>query len=190
MNVVDNLAPGKCSVDEINQPSSEVEDMVSDKMPMSPGTVAINWILKITFAPALSREFRPYKPDPAPLLHICSIWEVLPNEVMMIGDSLKDDVYPNMRSAFVDIIQTCSFRGLYAGLSPMLVEIVPYAGLQFGTYHTFKRWAMAWNQMRSSGSVADDSLSSFQLFICGLAAGTCAKAVRHPLDVVKKRFQV
>ncbi|KAF5465823.1 hypothetical protein F2P56_015793 [Juglans regia] len=46
----------------------------------------------ITFCPALSREFRPYKPDPAPLLHICSVWEVLPNEVMMVGDSLKDDV--------------------------------------------------------------------------------------------------
>ncbi|XP_027119547.1 haloacid dehalogenase-like hydrolase domain-containing protein At2g33255 [Coffea arabica] len=46
----------------------------------------------ITFSPALSREFRPYKPDPAPLLHICSTWEVRPSEVMMIGDSLKDDV--------------------------------------------------------------------------------------------------
>jgi hypothetical protein len=46
----------------------------------------------LTFGPALSREFRPYKPDPGPLLHICSAWEVLPNEVMMIGDSLKDDV--------------------------------------------------------------------------------------------------
>ncbi|XP_047311023.1 haloacid dehalogenase-like hydrolase domain-containing protein At2g33255 [Impatiens glandulifera] len=46
----------------------------------------------ITFAPALSREFRPYKPDPAPLLHICSAWEIQPNEVMMIGDSLKDDI--------------------------------------------------------------------------------------------------
>lgn len=44
------------------------------------------------FSPALSREFRPYKPHPAPLLHICSNWEVPPNEVMMIGDSLKDDV--------------------------------------------------------------------------------------------------
>ncbi|KDP33349.1 hypothetical protein JCGZ_12898 [Jatropha curcas] len=44
------------------------------------------------FSPALSREFRPYKPDPAPLLHICSMWEVQPNEVMMVGDSLKDDV--------------------------------------------------------------------------------------------------
>lgn len=44
------------------------------------------------FTPALSREFRPYKPDPAPLLHICSTWGLPPNEVMMIGDSLKDDV--------------------------------------------------------------------------------------------------
>ncbi|KAL2325049.1 hypothetical protein Fmac_024107 [Flemingia macrophylla] len=46
----------------------------------------------ITFSPALTREFRPYKPDPAPLLHICSLWGVQPNEVIMIGDSLKDDV--------------------------------------------------------------------------------------------------
>ncbi|KAI7982313.1 Haloacid dehalogenase-like hydrolase domain-containing protein [Camellia lanceoleosa] len=30
--------------------------------------------------------------NPAPLLHICSVWEVQPNEVMMVGDSLKDDV--------------------------------------------------------------------------------------------------
>lgn len=46
----------------------------------------------MTFSPALSREFRPYKPNPAPLLHICSNWGVQPNEVIMIGDSLKDDV--------------------------------------------------------------------------------------------------
>ncbi|KAL3828312.1 hypothetical protein ACJIZ3_017114 [Penstemon smallii] len=46
----------------------------------------------IIFSPALSREFRPYKPDPAPLLHICSNWGLQPHEVMMIGDSLKDDV--------------------------------------------------------------------------------------------------
>jgi len=49
-------------------------------------------LLQITFSPALSREFLPYKPDPAPLLYICSLWEVQPNEVIMIGDSLKDDV--------------------------------------------------------------------------------------------------
>ncbi|KAB1214016.1 Mitochondrial thiamine pyrophosphate carrier [Morella rubra] len=102
-------------------------------------------------------------------------------------------VYPNMRSAFLDMVRTHGFRGLYAGLSPTLVEIVPYAGLQFGTYDTFKRWTMAWNWNRSSNSSltsTEDGLSSFQLSLCGLAAGTCAKLVCHPLDVVKKRFQI
>ncbi|KAL8162824.1 hypothetical protein V2J09_014313 [Rumex salicifolius] len=45
-----------------------------------------------TFSPALSREFHPYKPNPAPLLHICAAWKIEPHEVVMIGDSLKDDV--------------------------------------------------------------------------------------------------
>lgn len=47
-----------------------------------------------------------------------------------------------MRSALSDIIGKRGIRGLYAGLTPTLVEIVPYAGLQFGTYDTFKRWTM------------------------------------------------
>lgn len=42
----------------------------------------------------------------------------------------------------MEIVKTRGFRGLYAGLSPTLVEIIPYAGLQFGTYDTFKRWTM------------------------------------------------
>ncbi|KAJ0623973.1 putative N-acylneuraminate-9-phosphatase [Helianthus annuus] len=55
----------------------------------------------MSFSPALSREFRPYKPDPAPLLHICSTWGVEPNEVVMIGDSLKDDVACGKRAGAV-----------------------------------------------------------------------------------------
>ncbi|XP_021607897.1 mitochondrial thiamine diphosphate carrier 2 isoform X2 [Manihot esculenta] len=51
----------------------------------------------------------------------------------------------------------------------------------------------AWNRQTSSNlsmTSVDNSLSSFQLFVCGLAAGACAKLVCHPLDVVKKRFQI
>lgn len=44
------------------------------------------------FRPALSREFTPYKPSPAPLLHICDIWGVSPTEVMIVGDSATDDI--------------------------------------------------------------------------------------------------
>ncbi|KAG6428151.1 hypothetical protein SASPL_112400 [Salvia splendens] len=93
----------------------------------------------------------------------------------LLASQGEPKVYPNMRAAFSDILKKRGFRGLYAGLTPTLIEIVPYAGLQFGTYDNFK---------------PDDTLSSFQLFLCGLAAGTCTKAVCHPLDVVKKRFQV
>ncbi|KAL6840453.1 hypothetical protein ACP4OV_030263 [Aristida adscensionis] len=102
-------------------------------------------------------------------------------------------VYPNMRSAFVDIIKTRGVRGLYSGLSPTLVEIIPYAGLQFGSYDTFKRSMMAWNRYRYTHlnlGNEDDSVSSFELFLCGFAAGTFSKAACHPLDVVKKRFQI
>ncbi|XP_062230483.1 mitochondrial thiamine diphosphate carrier 2-like isoform X3 [Phragmites australis] len=102
-------------------------------------------------------------------------------------------VYPNMRSAFLDIIRTRGVQGLYSGLSPTLVEIIPYAGLQFGSYDTFKRSMMTWNRYKYShlnSSSEDESVSSFQLFLCGFAAGTFSKAVCHPLDVVKKRFQI
>ncbi|PRQ39159.1 putative mitochondrial carrier protein [Rosa chinensis] len=111
----------------------------------------------------------------------------------LLASQGEPKVYPTMRSAFVDIVKTRGFRGLYAGLSPTLVEIVPYAGLQFGTYDTFKRWTVMLNQFRSSSPdlySTDNSPTSFQLFLCGLAAGTCAKLVCHPLDVVKKRFQI
>ncbi|XP_072985903.1 mitochondrial thiamine diphosphate carrier 2-like isoform X1 [Typha latifolia] len=102
-------------------------------------------------------------------------------------------VYPTMRSAFIDIINTRGIQGLYYGLSPTLVEIVPYAGLQFGSYDTLKRWMMEWNRRRLSDLSAirqDESISSFQLFLCGVTAGAFAKSVCHPLDVVKKRFQI
>jgi phosphoglycolate phosphatase-like HAD superfamily hydrolase len=44
------------------------------------------------FMPAMSREFAPYKPDPASLLHIAEKWSVQPTELVMVGDSAKDDV--------------------------------------------------------------------------------------------------
>ena len=44
------------------------------------------------FLPALCRDFKPYKPSPAALLHICSGWNIKPQECLMVGDSVKDDV--------------------------------------------------------------------------------------------------
>ncbi|WCJ24153.1 Haloacid dehalogenase-like hydrolase (HAD) superfamily protein [Euphorbia peplus] len=77
----------------------------------------------VRFSPALSREFRPYKPDPAPLLHICSAWEVQPNEVMMVGDSLKDDVVCGKRAgAFTCLLDE---KGRYSSTDYANLEAEP-----------------------------------------------------------------
>lgn len=53
-----------------------------------------------------------------------------------------------MRAAAVDIFQRRGIRGLYAGLNPTLVEIIPYAGIQFGAYDSLKRAMMVSDQQR------------------------------------------
>lgn len=65
------------------------------------------------FAPAVTREFTPYKPHPAGLLHICAAWDVHPSEVLMIGDSAKDDVRspPPFASAKPVPLQASADRG-------------------------------------------------------------------------------
>jgi len=50
------------------------------------------------FELALTRDFQPYKPDPAPLLHICNQWNVKPDEVLMVGDSVRHDVVCGRRA--------------------------------------------------------------------------------------------
>eukprot|EP00803_Ostreobium_quekettii_P006592 evm.model.scf_259.3 EVM.evm.TU.scf_259.3 scf_259:14241-19239(-) len=44
------------------------------------------------FTPSLCREFTPYKPHPAGILHICEQWDIAPEECMMVGDSPANDV--------------------------------------------------------------------------------------------------
>lgn len=56
------------------------------------------------FAPALAREFKPYKPAPDALLHICAQWNLPPNQVVMIGDSAKDDVVSGNRAGCVTVL--------------------------------------------------------------------------------------
>jgi len=56
------------------------------------------------FHPVCSREFTPYKPAPDSLLHICKEWGVDPSEVMMVGDSPKDDVVAGNRAGCVTVL--------------------------------------------------------------------------------------
>ncbi|BDA46267.1 mitochondrial thiamine diphosphate carrier 1 [Coccomyxa sp. Obi] len=98
----------------------------------------------------------------------------------------KPPVYRGMLDAARGVVKNQGIRGLYSGLSVTLVEIVPYAALQFGLYDLFTAAAA---KAHADTPVADDA-RRWERFCCGLAAGTLAKLGTHPLDVCKKRFQV
>lgn len=66
------------------------------------------------FFPALSREWTPYKPDPAALHHIADHWGVSAEELVMIGDSAKDDIVAGNRAGAVSIL--LDIDGTYSGL--------------------------------------------------------------------------
>ncbi|PNW85570.1 hypothetical protein CHLRE_03g193000v5 [Chlamydomonas reinhardtii] len=56
------------------------------------------------FQPAITRECEfPYKPSPAALQHIAQSWGVLPGEVMMVGDSIKDDIVSGNRAGSLTV---------------------------------------------------------------------------------------
>eukprot|EP00199_Chlamydomonas_sp_CCMP681_P005675 CAMPEP_0119103936 /NCGR_PEP_ID=MMETSP1180-20130426/2272_1 /TAXON_ID=3052 ORGANISM="Chlamydomonas cf sp, Strain CCMP681" /NCGR_SAMPLE_ID=MMETSP1180 /ASSEMBLY_ACC=CAM_ASM_000741 /LENGTH=240 /DNA_ID=CAMNT_0007088561 /DNA_START=114 /DNA_END=836 /DNA_ORIENTATION=- len=57
------------------------------------------------FSPAVSRECRfEYKPSPEALLHICSTWGIPPQQAVMLGDSIKDDIVSGNRAGAVTIL--------------------------------------------------------------------------------------
>jgi len=77
------------------------------------------------FSPALGREFRPYKPEPDALLHICREWGLAPGaDVVMVGDSAKDDIVAGNRAGCSTILLDPSGQeagGLAGELRPEFV---------------------------------------------------------------------
>lgn len=66
------------------------------------------------FNPSISREWKPYKPDPASLHHIADCWRVGSHELVMIGDSAKDDVVCGNAAGAVTILldENMSYKSL------------------------------------------------------------------------------
>mmetsp|Transcript_18217 Transcript_18217/g.34682 ORF Transcript_18217/g.34682 Transcript_18217/m.34682 type:complete len:402 (+) Transcript_18217:92-1297(+) len=91
----------------------------------------------------------------------------------------------SMAATASSIVMRRGWRGLYAGLAPTLLEILPHSGIQFGSYDAMQRVAKWVRRVPE-----EEALGAADKFACGLVAGSVAKAAIHPLDVVKKRFQV
>jgi len=113
---------------------------------------------------------------------ICSMpFDVIRTRLIAQGNT---KMYKGSLHAFFKIGRMEGPRGFFSGLSPSLLQVIPFAGLQFVFYNFLND---VWNNRFK------DNRSIIELpgrVISGFLAGTMAKSITYPLDLLRHRFQV
>ncbi|XKL66196.1 hypothetical protein PGB90_009616 [Kerria lacca] len=99
----------------------------------------------------------------------------------------KFQEYRTIYEASCKIIDKEGFRGLYKGLTPTLIQSVPYGGCQFGFYTLFTKLN---TKLPLSTETHSEELITGGNLIAGFLAGMCAKTVTYPFDLCRKRMQI
>ncbi|NXN33130.1 TPC protein, partial [Nycticryphes semicollaris] len=93
-------------------------------------------------------------------------------------------IYRNLHHAVVTMYQREGPRTFYRGLTPTIIAIFPYAGLQFSFYNIlqqFSEWLIP-AEGKKGGNIKN--------LVCGSCAGIISKTLTYPCDLFKKRLQV
>ncbi|KAG0333780.1 mitochondrial thiamine pyrophosphate transporter [Podila humilis] len=104
-------------------------------------------------------------------------------------------VYTGVLQAFQHIYRKDGIKGYYRGMSPALIQVIPYMGIMFGSYDTLKQLT-SWLKSRDEPveSSTNKSLSTVLLgledMLCGAMSGVISKTGVYPLDMVRKRLQI
>ena len=101
-------------------------------------------------------------------------------------------------SVVSNILRQEGIRGLYGGLTPTLVGIIPYAGISFATFETLKgTWrkrakakAEAAGEVWDPGAPGAAQMPVTTRLLFGGLAGLFAQSMTYPLDIVRRRIQV
>lgn len=93
-------------------------------------------------------------------------------------------IYNNLREAIRTMYKTEGPFVFYKGLTPTVIAIFPYAGLQFSCYRSLKR---AYDWLIPPDGKQTGNLKNL---LCGCGSGVISKTFTYPLDLIKKRLQV
>ncbi|CAJ0933208.1 unnamed protein product, partial [Mesorhabditis belari] len=89
-------------------------------------------------------------------------------------------VYRSTSHAIMKIYKYEGLAGYFRGWVPSVAQIAPFTGLQFMLYNLFIGWYHTFVEGKDSGGA----------LLCGAMAGTAAKTVLYPLDMVRHRLQM
>lgn len=105
-----------------------------------------------------------------------------PLEVIKDRLTVNREAYPSISIAIAKIYKNDGIRGLYSGLSPTLVGMLPYSTCYYFMYETLKTTYCRANNKKS--------LTRPELLIIGALSGFTASTISFPLEVARKRLMV
>lgn len=106
-----------------------------------------------------------------------------PLEVLKDRLTINCEAYPrSIALAFNKIYRTEGVGGLYAGLCPTLVGMLPYSTCYYFMYETIKTSYCRAHKKKS--------LSRPELLVIGALSGLTASTISFPLEVARKRLMV
>ncbi|CAL1142177.1 unnamed protein product [Cladocopium goreaui] len=112
--------------------------------------------------------------------------DLLRTQMAISMTSLWDRMpHSSYTAAAEDIVRSEGVRGLYRGLMPTLLGILPHAGTSFLVFETLKPWTRDALGLRS-----ERDLPIWARLMCGGMAGLMAQGASYPLHVVRRRMQV
>ncbi|XP_059302920.1 probable mitochondrial adenine nucleotide transporter BTL1 isoform X2 [Lycium ferocissimum] len=105
-----------------------------------------------------------------------------PLEVLKDRLTVNPEVYPSLRIAVRKIYKEGGIGGLYAGLGPTLIGMLPYSTCYYFMYETIKK---SYCQAQKK-----ESLSRAEMLLVGAFSGLTASTISYPLEVARKRLMV
>lgn len=118
-----------------------------------------------------------------PLLAGCSarcfaVTVVSPLELIRTKMQSEKMSYSEIRVAFRNLIQQYGFRGLFKGLQATIIRDVPFSGIYWTAYETYKRFREI------------PQPDFLQAFLGGAISGCIAATITCPFDVIKTHQQI
>nr|CAH8862834.1 unnamed protein product [Trichobilharzia regenti] len=133
---------------------------------------------------------------------VCEPLDVMRTRLIAQG---RNQIYSGFLLGVRDLIREEGVIGLWRGLGPCLISVVPQTTIYFTTYEQLKRSYIAWNPVIQELHEKHDEKSlhkkanhhqgssslpwHFSLWAGGFS-GLLAKTVIYPLDLVKKRLEI
>eukprot|EP00094_Tigriopus_californicus_P003008 TCALIF_02897-PA protein Name:"Similar to Slc25a16 Graves disease carrier protein homolog (Mus musculus)" AED:0.16 eAED:0.16 QI:169/0.75/0.8/1/0.75/0.8/5/68/251 len=107
--------------------------------------------------------------------------------ILHTGQSIFKEVKPAFKSS---LPREGGIKGLYRGIVPTYLGMIPYAGTSFSVFDFLKRTFLSTIPQYAGREGRGEQLNTGFRLLCGASAGLAAQSLSYPFDVARRRMQL